>query len=115
MIGCDGKDLAAKLITCLPGAYFDPYGGQTGWIDTATVECRQGLEPLFQFGKGEMAFLTGVLEEGIIDAARLDAPDAVRAAIEACPALRWKAQNVKAWKTGGASPDRKSTRLNSSH
>ncbi|GEM_PF-1505060 len=67
-----------------------------------TAECRQGLEPLFQFGEGEMAFLTGVLEEGIIDAARLDAPDDVRAAIEACPALRWKAQNVKAWKTGGA-------------
>tara|TARA_R110002074_G_scaffold35988_4_gene98054 strand:+ start:6030 stop:7052 length:1023 start_codon:yes stop_codon:yes gene_type:complete len=102
MIGCDGKDLAAKLITCLPGTYFDPYGGQKGWIDTVTAECRQGLEPLFQFGEGEMAFLTGVLEEGIIDANRLDAPEDVRAAIEACPALRWKAQNVKAWKTGGA-------------
>lgn len=25
-------------------------------------------------------------------------------AIDICPALRWKAQNVKAWKTGGASP-----------
>ena len=74
-----------------------------------TAACRQGLEPLFQFGEGEMAFLTGVLE-GIIDAARLDAPDDVRAAIEACPALRWKAQNVKAWKTGGASPAKRGGR-----
>src|SRR3546814_11125498 len=97
MIGCDGKDLAAKLITCLPGAYFDPYGGQKGWIDTATVECRQGLEPLFQFGKGEMAFLTGVLEEGIIDAARLDAPDDVRAAIEACPEIGRATCRERVW------------------
>jgi hypothetical protein len=29
-IGCDGKDLAAKLIACLPARYFDPYGGQKG-------------------------------------------------------------------------------------
>jgi hypothetical protein len=27
----------------------------------------------------------------------------VRAAIEACPALRWKVQNVKAWKSGDKS------------
>ena len=60
MIGCDGKDLAAKLITCLPGEYFEPYGGQKAWIDTVTAGCRQGLEPLFQFGEGETALLTRV-------------------------------------------------------
>jgi len=115
MIGCDGKDLTSKLITCLPGTYFDPYGGQKGWIDTVTAECRQGLEPLFQFGAGEMAFLTGVLEDGIIDAARLDAPKDVRAAIEACPALRWKAQNVKAWKNGDALPAKRGRRRRHRH
>lgn len=48
--------------------------------------------------------MNGILNEGIIDVGRLDAADEVRAAIDICPALRWKAQNVKAWKTGGASP-----------
>jgi hypothetical protein len=30
-------------------------------------------------------------------------PESVRATIEAYPALRWKAQNVKAWKSGDKS------------
>jgi len=33
----------------------------------------------------------------------LDVPENVRASIEASPALRWKAQNVKAWKAGDKS------------
>jgi hypothetical protein len=33
----------------------------------------------------------------------LEAPEYVRATIEASPALRWKAQNVKAWKSGDKS------------
>jgi hypothetical protein len=41
-----------------------------------------------------------VLDLGEIDASALEAPENVRAAIEASPALRWKAQNVKAWKSG---------------
>lgn len=77
------------------------------------MECRRGLAPLFQFTEGEMAFLNGVLDEGIIEAGRLDAPEEVRAAIEACPALRWKAQNVRTWKTGNpthAKPTRRRRR-----
>ncbi len=101
MIGCDGTDLAAKLIGCLPGRYFEAFGGQEAWIETATAECRRDLAPLFRFSEDEMAFLDGVLDDGVIDASRLGAPEEVRFAIETCPALRWKAQHVKAWKTGG--------------
>ena len=44
-----------------------------------------------------------MLDRGEIDASSLDVPESVRVAIEACPALRWKAQNVKAWKSGDKS------------
>jgi hypothetical protein len=107
LIACDGADLAAKLIACLPTRYFDTFGGQKAWIEKVTTECRRDLAPLFQFSEDEMAFLNGVLDRGVIDASRLDATDEVRAAIEACPALRWKAQNVQAWKSGNAKRPRK--------
>jgi hypothetical protein len=58
---------------------------------------------LFQLTVGERAFLDAVLEQGEIDASTLDVLEPVRAAIEASPALRWKAQNVKAWKSGDKS------------
>jgi hypothetical protein len=51
---------------------------------------------LFQLTAGERAFLDAVLERGEINASTLEVPHAVRAAIEASPALRWKAQNLKA-------------------
>jgi hypothetical protein len=101
-IGCNGADLAAKLIACLPSRYFEAFGGQKAWIEKVTAECRRDLAPLFQFREGEMAFLNDILDEGVIDAGRLDATNEVRAAIEACPALRWKAQNVQAWEPGTA-------------
>jgi hypothetical protein len=102
LIGGDGADLAAKLIACLPAGYFEAFGGQRAWIEKVTAECRCGLAPVLQFSASELAFLNGVLDEGVIDASRLDATNEVRAAIEACPALRWKAQNVQAWKSGAA-------------
>ncbi len=98
-IGCEADDINAKLIMCLRGRYFDDFGGPAAWIETATAECRKKLAPLFQFTAPEMAFLDAVLERGEINASSLDASQSVRAAIEACPALRWKAQNVKAWKS----------------
>ena len=110
MICRDGTDLAAKLIACLPGRYFETFGGQKAWIETATAECRRDLAPLFRFSEDEMAFLNGVLDEGVIDAGRLDAADEVRAALEACSALRWKARNVKAWKASGISPTKRRRR-----
>jgi hypothetical protein len=67
------------------------------------AECWDQLAPLFQFTAGERVFLDAVLDRGEIDASSMGVPEAVRAAIEACPALRWKAQNVKAWKSGGKS------------
>ncbi len=63
MIGCDGTDLAAKLIACLPSRYLEAFGGQRAWIETVTAECRRDLAPLFQFSDDEMAFLNGVLNE----------------------------------------------------
>jgi len=84
---------------CLPERYFEPFGGPEAWIETVTVECRQALVALFAFTEGESAFLRGVLDDGDVDAKSLDVPDSVCTAIETCPALRWKAQNVKAWKT----------------
>lgn len=110
MIACDGTDLAAKLIACLPSRYFEAFGGQKAWIKTVTAECRRGLASLFRFTEDEMAFLDRVLDEGVIDASRLGVPEEVRSAIEACPALRWKAQNVKAWKTGDAPPAKRRRR-----
>lgn len=32
MICCGGTDLAVKLIACLPGRYFEAFGGQKAWI-----------------------------------------------------------------------------------
>ena len=61
------------------------------------------LAALFAFTEGERAFLQSVLDDGHVDAKSLDVPESVRIAIETCPALRWKAQNVKAWKTGDKS------------
>ena len=110
MISCDGTDLAAKLIACLPSRYFEAVGGQKAWIETVTAQCRRGLAQLFQFTDGEMAFLDGALGKGVIDASRLGVAGEVRTAIEACPALRWKARNVKAWKTGSASPAKRRRR-----
>ena len=85
---------------CLHDRYFDAFGGPAAWIESVTAECREKLAPLFQFTAGERAFLDAVLDRGEIDASALEVPENVRAAIEASPALRWKAQNVKAWKSG---------------
>ena len=99
-IGCDVCDITGELTMCLHDRYFDAFGGPAGWIENVTAECREKLAPLFQLTVGEKAFLDGVLERGEIDASPMAAPASVRAAIEACPALRWKAQNIKAWKSG---------------
>jgi hypothetical protein len=102
-IGCEIGDITGKLTMCLHDRYFDRFGGSAAWIESVTAECREKLAPLFQFTVGERAFLDGVLERGEIDASHMGVPESVRLAIEACPALRWKAQNVKAWKSGGNS------------
>jgi len=102
-IACEVGDITGKLTMCLHDRYFDPFGGPAGWIVRVTAECREKLAPLFQLMAGERAFLDAVLEQGEIDASTLDVSELVRAAIEASPALRWKAQNVKAWKSGDKS------------
>ena len=89
-----------KLTMCLHDRYFDAFGGPAAWIENVTAECREKLAPLFRLTAGERAFLDGVLDRGEIDVSALEAPENVRASIEASPALRWKAQNVKAWKSG---------------
>jgi hypothetical protein len=96
-------DITGKLTMCLHDRYFDRFGGPGAWIESVTAECREKLAPLFQFTVGERAFLDGVLDRGEIDASPMGVPESVRAAIEACPALRWKAQNVKAWKSADKS------------
>jgi len=88
---------------CLHDRYFDAFGGPAAWIESVTAECREKLAPLFQLTTGESEFLDAVLDRGEIDASSLGVPEPVRAAIEASPALRWKAQNVKAWKSGDKS------------
>jgi len=105
MIGCDGGDITNKLITCLRYRYFDSFGGPDVWIQTVTADCRTALAPLFQFTDAEKAFLHSVLEDGVINPSLLDAPEQVRSAIEVCPALRWKAQNVRAWKMNRKPPE----------
>jgi predicted nucleotidyltransferase component of viral defense system len=102
-IGCEVGDITGKLTMCLHDWYFDPFGGPAAWIDKVTAECREKLAPLFRLTTGERAFLDAVLERGEVDASPLGVPEFVRAAIEASPALRWKAQNVKAWKSGDES------------
>ncbi|MGE0038703.1 MAG: nucleotidyl transferase AbiEii/AbiGii toxin family protein [Xanthobacteraceae bacterium] len=102
-IGCDVGDISGKLTMCLHDRYFDAFGGPASWIETVTAECRDKLALLFEFTAGERTFLDAVLDRGEIDASTLEAPDDVRAAIEASPALRWKAQNVQAWKSGDKS------------
>ncbi|MDD2676486.1 MAG: nucleotidyl transferase AbiEii/AbiGii toxin family protein [Methylacidiphilaceae bacterium] len=99
-IGCEIGDITDKLTLCLHDRYFDAFGGAAAWIESVTAECREKLAPLFALTAGERTFLDAVLERGEIDTASLSVPEAVRVAIEASPALRWKAQNVKAWKSG---------------
>lgn len=96
-------DITGKLTMCLHDRYFDAFGGPANWIETVTAECRDKLAPLFQLTAGERAFLDAVLDQGEIDASSLDVPESVRVAIEACPALRWKVQNIRAWKAGDKS------------
>jgi hypothetical protein len=102
-IGYEVGDITGKLTMCLHDRYFDAFGGPAAWIENVTAECRERLAPLFQFTVGERAFLDGVLDRGEIDASPMGVPESVRAAIEVCPALQWKAQNVKAWKSGDKS------------
>jgi hypothetical protein len=102
-IGCEVGDITGKLTMCLHDRYFDRFGGPAVWIESVTVACRERLAPLFQFTVGERAFLDDVLDRGEIDASPMGVPESVRAAIEACPALRWKVQNVRAWKSGNKS------------
>jgi predicted nucleotidyltransferase component of viral defense system len=102
-IGCEVGDITGKLTMCLHDRYFDRLGGPAAWIESVTAECREKLAPLFHFTVGERAFLDGVLDRGEIDASLLGVPGPVRVAIEASSALRWKAQNVKAWKSGDQS------------
>ena len=102
-IGCEVGDITGKLTMCLHDRYFDAFSGPVGWIQSVTAECREKLAPLFQLTVGERGFLDAVLERGEIDVSSLDVPESVRAAIEVSPALRWKAQNVKAWKSGAKS------------
>jgi hypothetical protein len=102
-IGCEAGDITGNLNMCLHDRSFDRFGGRAAWIDHVTAECRDKLAPLFQLTTGEEAFLDAVLDRGEIDVTSLHVPESVRAAIEACPALQWKAQNVKAWKSGDRS------------
>ena len=102
-IGCEVGGITGKLTMCLHDRFFDRFGGPAAWIESVTAECREKFAPLFQFTADEGAFLDGVLDRGEIDASPMGAPESVRAAIEACPALRWKVQNVKAWKSGDKS------------
>ena len=102
-IGCEVGDITGKLTMCLHDRYFDRFGGPAAWIESVTAECREKLAPLFQLAPAERAFLDAVLDRGEIDVSSLCVPGPVRAAIEVCPALRWKAQNVKAWKSGDKS------------
>jgi Nucleotidyl transferase AbiEii toxin, Type IV TA system len=102
-IECEVGDITGKLTMCLHDRYFDAFGGPVNWIETVTAECRDKLAPLFQLTAGERAFLDAVLDQGEIDASSLDVPESVRVAIEACPALRWKVQNIRAWKAGDKS------------
>jgi Nucleotidyl transferase AbiEii toxin, Type IV TA system len=95
-------DITGKLTMCLHDRYFDAFG-PANWIETVTAECRDKLAPLFQLTARERAFLDAVLDQGEIDASSLDVPESVRVAIEACPALRWKVQNIRAWKAGDKS------------
>lgn len=88
---------------CLHDRHFDAFGGPAAWIESVTAECQEKLALLFQFTAGERAFLESGQDRGEIDASALEAPENVRASIEASPALRWKAQNVKAWKSGDKS------------
>jgi hypothetical protein len=103
-IACDVGDITGKLTMCLHDRYFEAFGGPAGWIESVTAECREKLAPLFQLTAGERTFLDAVLDRGEIDVSSLDIAESVRAAIEASPALRWKTQNVKAWKSGDKPP-----------
>lgn len=109
-IVCETRDITEKLTMCLTERYFDALGGRDKWLTTAIDKSRRGLAKLFKFTKGEMAFLGGVLDEGRIDPSVLNVPDDLRAAIAACPALRWKAQNVAARIAGGPPPAKQARR-----
>lgn len=83
-----------NLLTCLPRAYLEQFGGQKAWTENAIKLCKERLEPILDLTAGERAFLEGVIEKGEIDASGLDADDELRARIARMPMLKWKAGNA---------------------
>lgn len=83
-----------NLLSCLPRAHLEQFGGQKAWTGDAIELCKERLAPILDFTAGERAFLDGVIEKGEIDASGLDADDDLRARIERMPMLKWRAGNV---------------------
>jgi hypothetical protein len=90
----DSPQNQGRVVLVICRAARDLFDAPGGWIESVTAECREKLAPLFHLTVGERAFLDAILVRGEIDASSLGVPERVRAAIEASPALRWKAQNV---------------------
>lgn len=94
-IGADEKELQAKLIMCLPRAYFDAHGSTKTWTAAAIEECRTHLQPILDLSDKERAFLDGVIDRGEIDTSLLDAGADLQQRIGRMPMLNWKAENVR--------------------
>ncbi|MFN3463290.1 MAG: nucleotidyl transferase AbiEii/AbiGii toxin family protein [Terricaulis sp.] len=94
-VGADDKELQAKLLMCLPRAYFEAHGSVAAWTQAAIAECRTTLGPLLEFTDEERAFLDGVIDRGVIDATFLNVDAGVQERIGRMPMLNWKAENVR--------------------
>ena len=69
------------------------------WAENILAECQSALESLFPFRENETQFLHELLENGQIDASLLTSDKSLSQRIHSNPALLWKAENVKQYKS----------------
>ncbi len=96
----DPKELRNNLLFCLPRNRFPDRRAIDAWIEETVAICRQRLAPILDWTAAERAFLDGVIDDGVIDAARLEIDPEIAARIDRMPMLEWKARHVQQLKQG---------------
>lgn len=92
-------ELKNMLLPMLRHAEFDGRKEIREWANELMDVCRANLTKLFPFNQGEIAFLDGIHERGVIQAELLTQDLSLIHLIRLNPVLLWKCQNVIAFRT----------------
>jgi predicted nucleotidyltransferase component of viral defense system len=103
-IGGDRRELRQKLSICLPRNQMLQDRLVDTWITETVALCREKLAFLLDYSADEIAFLDGVLDQGIVQTERLDADTGLRTRIAAMPMLGWKCRHVRQHRGTGQLP-----------